>query len=86
VRLLWFKRIQLPTLYMNMMGFALQPRWSVFARALKATGGELEAFVCRTCRHVEWRARSVADVELDHPDVVEVEGDTAIAPSASPYR
>jgi len=50
-----------------------------------ATHAPLEAFVCRTCRLVEWHAIELVGVEPDGDTVVEIEPEDD-PPTEGPYR
>ena len=50
-----------------------------------STHAPLEAFVCRTCRLVEWHAIELVGVEPDGDTVVEIEPEDD-PPTEGPYR
>ncbi|MGE0547745.1 MAG: hypothetical protein AB7O24_05460 [Kofleriaceae bacterium] len=45
----------------------------------------LEAFACRTCRSVEWRAANLDNVTGDGKEVIAIETQD-VSPTAGPYR
>lgn len=57
-------------------------RWS----GLRTAGGHLEAWVCRECRLVQWRAATLADVFPDGDDVIEVDAPPDPEATGGPYR
>ncbi|MBA3842546.1 MAG: hypothetical protein H0X39_07985, partial [Actinobacteria bacterium] len=57
----------------GMVDLALQKEVSMWS-GLKHSAGALEAYVCRSCRLVEWHAISLVGVTTDGTEVIELDG------------
>lgn len=70
----------------GMVDLSLQKEYSNFW-GMKHSAGALEAFVCRSCRIVEWHAISLDEVVADGEEVIELDGAVAHRPiDPTPYR